>query len=75
MRDYLTALARGDAAAALRAGPRPASTTFLTDEVLREQQGLAKLTDIAIGNAAQDPDDNTRTLVDARVTWGSMHRS
>lgn len=49
VRSYLTALAKGDAAAALRAGPQPKSTTFLTDDVLSQQQAMAKISDIETG--------------------------
>lgn len=56
VRDYLAALARGDAAAALQTGPAPSSTTFLTDDILKQQQAAAKITDIKIGQVQREGD-------------------
>jgi len=49
----LTALSQGDAATALKAGPTPESTTFLTDAILAKQQALAKITDIQVADHAE----------------------
>ena len=46
---YLSALANGDAAGALKAGPTPGSATFLTNEILAKQQAKAKITNIKVG--------------------------
>jgi serine/threonine protein kinase len=58
-RNYLEALARGDAAAALVQGAAaPATTALLTAEVLRAQLAAAPITDISVASAPQAPGDN-----------------
>jgi hypothetical protein len=62
VKDYLTALAEGHAADALEYGPKPASTTFLTDDVLAKQQAKAKITDIET-HTVEVKDDHARVAV------------
>lgn len=61
---YFAALARGDAAAALRtASLAPDDTTYLTDEVLATQRATAKLTNVHIGQVRRiDAEDATVTV-------------
>jgi hypothetical protein len=59
---YLTALSKGDAATALKAGPAPASTTFLTNEILAKQQAKAKIGNIKTGKV-ETRDDQARVPV------------
>jgi hypothetical protein len=65
---YLTALSTGDAATALKAGPPPASTTFLTNEVLAAQQAKAKISNIKVGKVEQHENE---ALVPAAYAFGS----
>lgn len=62
VKDYLTALAEGRAVDALKYGPKPASTTFLTDDVLTKQQAKAKITDIEV-RTIEVNDDHARVGV------------
>jgi len=49
VRDYFAALARGDAAGALALGDLPDGThAWLTDEVLRAQNDIARITDVVL---------------------------
>ena len=54
---YLNALANGDAAGALKAGPPPGSTTFLTNEILAKQQAKAKITNIKVGQVEKQENE------------------
>lgn len=47
---YLNDLANGDATGALAQGPAPASTTFASAGILKQQQAKAKITNITIVN-------------------------
>lgn len=67
---YFAALAEGDATAALRAGPPPASTTFLTDDILAQQQAKARLGHVRITEVHQQGD---AANVHVAYTFGSQH--
>jgi hypothetical protein len=62
VKDYLTALADGHAAEALKFGPKPASTTFLTDDILAKQQSEAKITNVET-HTLEIKDDHARVGV------------
>jgi hypothetical protein len=53
---YLTNLAEGDAKSALAQGAAPASATFLTDDILKQQQAKDKITNIKIGTTETSGD-------------------
>ena len=70
---YLNALAKGDAAAALATGPEPASKLLLTDAVLKQQQRLAKISDVKIVQSETNPSDKDDARVEATYTFGDQH--
>ncbi len=72
---YLTALSAGDAATALKAGPPPASMTFLTNDVLAKQQAKAKISNIKIGTVEHGKDEQGKDAarVAATYTFGSKN--
>jgi hypothetical protein len=51
VKDYLAALADGNAAKALALGPTPPSRAFLTDDILDKQQSEARIRDVTVGDA------------------------
>lgn len=62
---YLDALAKGDAEKALAQGKKPATATFVTSDILKKQQKLAKISDVSV------VDTNTvgDTFADVHVTY------
>jgi hypothetical protein len=59
---YLTALSRGDAAAALQTGPPPASTTFLTNDALAAQQSVARINKVKTGLVTRTGDNQAEVI-------------
>lgn len=62
---YLNGLAAGDAKKALSAARTPASTKLLTDAVLKQQQGIAKITEINV----RKPDNNLGDYATVKATY------
>jgi hypothetical protein len=54
---YLTALSDGDAAGALKLGPKPPSRTFLTHDILVKQQAVSKIRNVKLGDVDVFGDD------------------
>lgn len=73
VKQYLEALARGDATAALALGSsEPASTDLLTDDILKQQQQMAPLTDIQITEDSPLSDDPNKTEVSVTAKFGGQ---
>ncbi|GAC69663.1 hypothetical protein GS4_26_01110 [Gordonia soli NBRC 108243] len=62
---YLEALAGGDAKKALSVMKTPPSEDLLTDEILKKQQDIAKITEIDV----REPDTDTGTLAVVKATY------
>ncbi|MGV9712017.1 hypothetical protein ACWDTI_15300 [Gordonia sp. NPDC003424] len=62
---YLDGLAAGDAKKALSVIRTPASATFLTDGVLKQQQNIAKITGINV----REPDNNLGEYATVKATY------
>jgi hypothetical protein len=72
VQDYLAALASGDAAGALQTGVAPPSTTFLTNDILKQQQAKAKIDKVSI-QGVQTHGDNARVAVNYTFAGKSVN--
>jgi len=70
VRRYFTALAAGNAAAALGAAAQPPHGAYLTDSVLRQQLRIAKLTDLTVQESSLDGGSGT-VLVRYRLRFAT----
>lgn len=66
---YLNDLAKGDATGALAQGPAPASLTFLSADILKQQQSKAKITNVKVADERTTGNDAS---VRATYQFGSQ---